>query len=102
VRLTAALAAEGRAAALRFATGFATVSTAMRLATALMPIAPIAVATAVAVGVADATAVMWLGAIAVDITVRAFAAFEQAFLSTGAIATATAASATTPAAPAAA
>ena len=64
----------------------------------MVPVASIAVTAAIAVQIA-AAAVMRFRAIAVGIALRAFATFEQAFLSAGcAIATAAAATAATPAA----
>jgi hypothetical protein len=77
----------------------------MRLTAPVLPVAAVAVAaaSAVAVYVYAAATVMRLGTIAIDIAVRAFAAFEQAFLpGTGsATTTATAATATPAATPAA-
>ena len=91
MRLATARATAVVAPALRLATGVR--------ATAVMPIAAVAVAatSAVTVHLAAATPVMGLGTIAIDLAVRAFAAFEQAFLSgaRSAIATATAAATTT-------
>jgi len=102
VRLAAFLATARLAAARANAVGLAPsprFATRMR-ATAVMPIAAVAVAATSAVAVyltAATTTVMGLGTIAIDIAVRAFAAFEQAFLSgaRSAIATATAAATTT-------
>lgn len=62
---------------------------------AMMPVAAVAIARAIAIHIAAALVMMRLGPIPIDIAVRAFAAFEQAFLPGTGSATATATAATT-------